>query len=182
MHDAGKAGQDFARWQGVRVIFSCFLGNLFCFRHHRWTSFHALWTRSSNLHAFHFADQTLRRCYRPPSACRIHRYATPLPLFCSWINLDGCWIFSGADFTYKELLDKRCTQNVANNINYRHRMAQYASRASVNLHTHLFFRNQVRKTGSGVDIQAFKLNFSICTLRWGTRSGSFCTSAKTPSR
>jgi exosome complex exonuclease DIS3/RRP44 len=49
----------------------------------------------------------------------------------------------GADATYKELLDKRWTQNVANNINYRHRMAQYASRASVNLHTHIFFKNQV---------------------------------------
>jgi len=54
-----------------------------------------------------------------------------------------CFILTGADSTYKELLDKRWTQNVANNINYRHRMAQYASRASVNLHTHIFFKNQV---------------------------------------
>ena len=46
--------------------------------------------------------------------------------------------------TYRELLDKKTTQNIANNINYRHRMAQYASRASVNLHTHIFFRNQKR--------------------------------------
>ena len=44
----------------------------------------------------------------------------------------------------RELLDKKATQSVANNINYRHRMAQYASRASVNLHTHIFFRNQRR--------------------------------------
>ena len=50
----------------------------------------------------------------------------------------------GADSTYPELLDKKKTQEVANNINYRHRMAQYASRASVNLYTHMFFRN--RKT------------------------------------
>jgi exosome complex exonuclease DIS3/RRP44 len=54
------------------------------------------------------------------------------------------YLTSGADSTYKELLDKRWTQNIANNINYRHRMAQYASRASVNLHTHIFFKNQVR--------------------------------------
>ena len=46
--------------------------------------------------------------------------------------------------TFRELLDKKTTQNIANNINYRHRMAQYASRASVNLHTHIFFRNQKR--------------------------------------
>ena len=50
----------------------------------------------------------------------------------------------GADATYPELLDKKATGNIANNINYRHRMAQYASRASVNLHTHLFFRNKER--------------------------------------
>ena len=47
-------------------------------------------------------------------------------------------------FTFSELLDKKATQSIANNINYRHRMAQYASRASVNLHTHIFFRNQRR--------------------------------------
>ncbi|TRY61520.1 hypothetical protein TCAL_13903 [Tigriopus californicus] len=50
----------------------------------------------------------------------------------------------GADSTYPALLDKKSTQNIANNINYRHRMAQYASRASVNLHTHMFFRNKKR--------------------------------------
>ena len=50
----------------------------------------------------------------------------------------------GADVTYPALLDKKQTQNIANNINYRHRMAQYASRASVNLHTHMFFKNQPR--------------------------------------
>ena len=47
-----------------------------------------------------------------------------------------------ADATYPELLDKKRTQDIANNINYRHRMAQYAGRASVNLHTHIFFKNK----------------------------------------
>ena len=50
----------------------------------------------------------------------------------------------GADSTYPDLLDKKKTELIANNINYRHRMAQYASRASVNLHTHLLFRNKTR--------------------------------------
>eukprot|EP00095_Tigriopus_kingsejongensis_P004748 snap_masked-scaffold510_size151595-processed-gene-0.0 protein:Tk04748 transcript:snap_masked-scaffold510_size151595-processed-gene-0.0-mRNA-1 annotation:"exosome complex exonuclease rrp44" len=50
----------------------------------------------------------------------------------------------GADATYPDLLDKKVTQRIANNINYRHRMAQYASRASVNLHTHLYFRSKKR--------------------------------------
>lgn len=46
----------------------------------------------------------------------------------------------GADSTYSELLDKRKTAHLCNNLNYRNRMAQYAGRASVNLNTHLFFR------------------------------------------
>ncbi|KAH3778706.1 exosome complex exonuclease RRP44-like isoform X1 [Dreissena polymorpha] len=48
----------------------------------------------------------------------------------------------GADSSYPDLLDKHRTQIVCNNLNYRHKMAQYAGRASVNLHTHLFFKNR----------------------------------------
>eukprot|EP00088_Acartia_fossae_P011168 TRINITY_DN15618_c0_g1_i4.p1 TRINITY_DN15618_c0_g1~~TRINITY_DN15618_c0_g1_i4.p1 ORF type:complete len:992 (-),score=249.26 TRINITY_DN15618_c0_g1_i4:1-2976(-) len=49
-----------------------------------------------------------------------------------------------ADSTYAGLVDKKQTQKIAENINYRHRMAQYAGRASVNLFTHLYFRNKKR--------------------------------------
>ncbi|XP_060606193.1 exosome complex exonuclease RRP44-like [Ruditapes philippinarum] len=48
-----------------------------------------------------------------------------------------------ADASYPELLDKHKTQSVCNNLNYRHKMAQYAGRSSVNLHTHLFFKKRV---------------------------------------
>ena len=48
----------------------------------------------------------------------------------------------GADSTYPELLDKKVNSNLCNNLNYRNRMAQYAGRASVALHTHLFFRKR----------------------------------------
>lgn len=48
----------------------------------------------------------------------------------------------GADASYPELTDKYKTQAVCNNLNYRHKMAQYAGRASVNLHTHIFFKNR----------------------------------------
>ena len=41
----------------------------------------------------------------------------------------------GADASYPELLDKKKTQALCFNLNYRHRMAQYAGRASVSLHT-----------------------------------------------
>jgi len=49
-----------------------------------------------------------------------------------------------ADATYAQLVDKKATEKVADNINYRHRMAQYAGRASVNLYTHIFFRGRIR--------------------------------------
>lgn len=51
----------------------------------------------------------------------------------------------GADSTYSELLDKRKTANLCNNLNYRNRMAQYAGRASVALNTHLFFRGRTQQ-------------------------------------
>lgn len=43
----------------------------------------------------------------------------------------------GADATYSELLDKKKNHLLCHNLNYRNRMAQYAGRASVALHTHV---------------------------------------------
>ncbi|XP_065073059.1 exosome complex exonuclease RRP44 [Ochlerotatus camptorhynchus] len=48
----------------------------------------------------------------------------------------------GADATYPALLDKQASSQLCNNLNYRNRMAQYAGRSSVALHTHLFFRDR----------------------------------------
>lgn len=47
-----------------------------------------------------------------------------------------------ADSTYADLLDKHKVQVLCNQLNYRHKMAQYAQRASVNLHTQLFFKDK----------------------------------------
>ena len=47
-----------------------------------------------------------------------------------------------ADSTYTDLLDKHKAQVLCNGLNYRHKMAQYAQRASVNLHTQLFFKER----------------------------------------
>ena len=47
-----------------------------------------------------------------------------------------------ADSTYSELLDKHKMQQLCNHLNHRHKNAQYAARASINLHTHLFFRGK----------------------------------------
>ncbi|XP_067116337.1 exosome complex exonuclease RRP44 [Osmerus mordax] len=48
----------------------------------------------------------------------------------------------GADSTYPDLMDKHKQSGLCNNLNYRHKMAQYAQRASVAFHTQLFFRNR----------------------------------------
>ncbi|KFM79835.1 Exosome complex exonuclease RRP44, partial [Stegodyphus mimosarum] len=49
----------------------------------------------------------------------------------------------GADVTYPDLVDKKKTQEICNNLNYRHKQAQYCGRASVNLYTHIFFKDKV---------------------------------------
>uniref|UniRef100_A0A4W4EGZ1 PIN domain-containing protein n=1 Tax=Electrophorus electricus TaxID=8005 RepID=A0A4W4EGZ1_ELEEL len=47
-----------------------------------------------------------------------------------------------ADGTYPDLMDKHKQSTLCNNLNYRHKMAQYAQRASVAFHTQLFFKNK----------------------------------------
>ncbi|XP_067890391.1 exosome complex exonuclease RRP44 [Heterodontus francisci] len=47
-----------------------------------------------------------------------------------------------ADCTYPDIMDKHKQQALCNNLNYRHKMAQYSQRASVAFHTQLFFKNK----------------------------------------
>ncbi|CAI5654458.1 unnamed protein product [Oreochromis niloticus] len=48
----------------------------------------------------------------------------------------------GADTTYPDLMDKHKQSALCNNLNYRHKMSQYAQRASVAFHTQLFFKSR----------------------------------------
>ncbi|XP_068720951.1 exosome complex exonuclease RRP44-like isoform X1 [Montipora capricornis] len=48
----------------------------------------------------------------------------------------------GAFGSYPDLLNKDKTQKLCNHLNFRHRMAQYASRDSIDLHCQLFFQNK----------------------------------------
>uniref|UniRef100_A0A8C4T5F1 DIS3 homolog, exosome endoribonuclease and 3'-5' exoribonuclease n=1 Tax=Erpetoichthys calabaricus TaxID=27687 RepID=A0A8C4T5F1_ERPCA len=48
----------------------------------------------------------------------------------------------GADCTYPDLMDKHKQAALCNNLNYRHKMAQYSQRASVAFHTQLFFKTK----------------------------------------
>ena len=57
----------------------------------------------------------------------------------------------GADATYPALVDKEAGQALCNRLNHRHKMAQQAQRASIQLHTQLFFK------GRAVTEEAFVL-------------------------
>lgn len=48
----------------------------------------------------------------------------------------------GALDSYPDLLNKAKTQKLCNHLNFRHKMAQYASRDSIDLHCQLFFQNK----------------------------------------
>ncbi|XP_063824089.1 exosome complex exonuclease RRP44 [Ostrinia nubilalis] len=49
----------------------------------------------------------------------------------------------GEDMTHASLLDTKHADSICDNLNYRHRQAQYAGRASVALNTHILFKNRV---------------------------------------
>lgn len=50
-------------------------------------------------------------------------------------------VVCGSDSTYPDLLDKKKTTDLCQNLNYRNRMAQYAGRASVAFNTHVLIYN-----------------------------------------
>lgn len=64
------------------------------------------------------------------------------------------------------LLDRVKIMEVCDNLNYRHRMAQHASRSSVELYTNLFFRGKVVQE-SGYVTRVLKNGFSVLVPKYG---------------
>lgn len=83
----------------------------------------------------------------------------------------------GADATFPKLLDKRAAHELSHNLNYRNRMAQYAGRASVALHTHLFFRGRVQDE-EGYVLYVKKNALQILIPKYGLEGTVFVSGRK----
>ncbi|KAF2906133.1 hypothetical protein ILUMI_00049 [Ignelater luminosus] len=89
----------------------------------------------------------------------------------------------GADATYPDLLDKRKSNHLCQNLNYRNRMAQYAGRASIAFNTHLFFRGKIqdeegyvlyiRKNAIQILIPKYGLECTLYLAQKGEKSAFF---------
>ncbi|XP_065222316.1 exosome complex exonuclease RRP44 [Planococcus citri] len=83
----------------------------------------------------------------------------------------------GADQTYPNLLNKRKISEICNNLNYRNRMAQYAGRASVALHTHIFFREKIQDE-EGYILYVKKNALQILIPKYGLEGTLYLTPPK----
>lgn len=79
-----------------------------------------------------------------------------------------------ADKTYPDMIDKQKVQNVCNNLNYRKRMADYAGRASVSLHTQLFFANR-KQIEQGYVLFVRKNAIQVLIPKYGLEGTLFLT-------
>ncbi|XP_063619441.1 exosome complex exonuclease RRP44 [Cydia splendana] len=72
----------------------------------------------------------------------------------------------GADVTHATLLDTKEAGAICDNLNYRHRQAQYAGRASVALNTHILFKNRV-ETESAVVLAVKRNAIQVLIPKYG---------------
>ncbi|KYN18591.1 Exosome complex exonuclease RRP44 [Trachymyrmex cornetzi] len=86
----------------------------------------------------------------------------------------------GADATYPELLDKKKNHLLCHNLNYRNRMAQYAGRASVALHTHIFFRNKIQDE-EGYILFVRKNALQVLIPKYGLEGTLYLNNSASPS-
>uniref|UniRef100_A0A671T0N6 Exosome complex exonuclease RRP44 n=1 Tax=Sinocyclocheilus anshuiensis TaxID=1608454 RepID=A0A671T0N6_9TELE len=86
-----------------------------------------------------------------------------------------------ADSTYPDLMDKHKQSALCNNLNYRHKMAQYAQRASVAFHTQLFFKNKGIINEEGFILFVKKNAIIILIPKFGLEGAVFFDNKDKPS-
>uniref|UniRef100_A0A672NGG4 Exosome complex exonuclease RRP44 n=2 Tax=Sinocyclocheilus grahami TaxID=75366 RepID=A0A672NGG4_SINGR len=86
-----------------------------------------------------------------------------------------------ADSTYPDLMDKHKQSALCNNLNYRHKMAQYAQRASVAFHTQLFFKNKGIINEEGFILFVRKNAIIILIPKFGLEGAVFFDNKDKPS-
>ncbi|MBN3286432.1 RRP44 exonuclease, partial [Polyodon spathula] len=107
-----------------------------------------------------FAECALLRKHPapPPSNCdmlvkaaksKARHFTSPIRRYSDIIVHRLLAVSIGADITYPDLMDKHKQAALCNNLNYDHKMSQYAQRSSVTFHTQLFFKSKgiVNKEG-----------------------------------
>uniref|UniRef100_A0A6Q2ZJP9 Protein DIS3 homolog n=1 Tax=Esox lucius TaxID=8010 RepID=A0A6Q2ZJP9_ESOLU len=87
----------------------------------------------------------------------------------------------GADSTYPDLMDKHKQSALCNNLNYRHKMAQYAQRASVAFHTQLFFKSRGIMNEEGFILFVRKNAIIILIPKFGLEGTVFFENKNKPS-
>uniref|UniRef100_A0AAY4E6E7 Exosome complex exonuclease RRP44 n=1 Tax=Denticeps clupeoides TaxID=299321 RepID=A0AAY4E6E7_9TELE len=87
----------------------------------------------------------------------------------------------GADSTYPDLMDKHKQATLCNNLNYRHKMAQYAQRASVAFNTQLFFKSKGILNEDGFILFVRKNAIIILIPKYGLEGTVFFESKDKPS-
>lgn len=84
-----------------------------------------------------------------------------------------------ADATYPDLLNKVKSEKICENLNYRHRMAQYAGRASVALHTQIFFKKRILDV-EGYILSVKKNGLHILIPKYGLEGTVFLNKTSPP--
>ncbi|XP_077586070.1 exosome complex exonuclease RRP44 [Stigmatopora nigra] len=79
----------------------------------------------------------------------------------------------GADCTYPDLTDKQKQSALCNNLNYRHKMSQYAQRASVAFHTQLFFKTRGILSEEGFVLYVRKNAIIVLITKFGLEGAVF---------